>query len=350
MNCFTKLDFRIWQFAFCLSFIYLLVGCSNNANKNRAPETKGTVRLIEQEFLWPTRPTFISEYRMLYIDEKEPCFLHLYDPINKKKVFSGYQIGRGPDEMLGPFSISIESDTAFWIHDIVQKEFKQFLIIGDSIASSKKIPLQEKRLLYPNILNNDFVLAVNISSESDAWVNIYDSVGNLIRELVKYPENELGIPQSVFMESYQGNLKVKPDKSKFVLACRYSDMLNVYNIDGTPVLTYRTNKPFKPKMIVQSIGGGIVMAQNDETILGFTDVAVSDDYIFGLFSGKSRKEKDPSYCNEILQFDWSGKLLMRYFFEVPLVSITFSNEEQALYMFIMESNIKKLANFRITND
>jgi len=90
------------------------------------------------------------------------------------------------------------------------------------------------------------------------------------------------------------------------------------------------------------------MAQNDETTLGFIDVAVSDDNIFGLFSGKSRKEKDPSYCNEILQFDLNGNLLKHYSFNESLISIAFSDEEQSLYMFIMEDNIKKLARFGLT--
>ena len=341
---------RVWSIVLLSLLVSSLWSCAGKRNEINPVEIKGITTKFEEDFLWPTRPTYISDNRLLYIDEKETCFIHLYNLSQERKIYSGFHIGRGPSEMLGPFSISVEDDTTFWIHDIVKQEFKRFVISHDTILTSNKISFHQNRILYPNIITNDYVIALNLNSQSSAWVCVFDSVGSIIKELVKYPDNRLDIPQMVFMESYQGNLKVKPDNTKFVLACRYTDLLNIYNLDGTLISSFRTENPFSPKINAQAMGGGLVMAQDEETMLGFIDLAVSDEYVFGLFSGKSRKDKNPSYCNKILQFDWNGQLLNVFSFDESLISITCSKEEDCLYMFVMDENKKKLAKFRINSE
>lgn len=60
---------------------------------------------------------------------------------------------------------------------------------------------------------------------------------------------------------------------------------------------------------------GVVAVFSDKTVIGFTSVTASQDYIFAMFNGKSYSEvlrnpkKDNLLCNDMCVYDWDGNLL-----------------------------------------
>lgn len=60
---------------------------------------------------------------------------------------------------------------------------------------------------------------------------------------------------------------------------------------------------------------GLVAVFSDKTVIGFTSVTASQDYIFAMFNGKSYSEvlrnpkKDNLLCNDMCVYDWDGNLL-----------------------------------------
>ena len=67
--------------------------------------------------------------------------------------------------------------------------------------------------------------------------------------------------------------------------------------------------------------------------MGFTDVAVSEDRVYALHSGKSFREAGIyfSACEELLIFDWDGNLLERCHLPAPVTSIDYSSSESCIY-------------------
>ena len=75
------------------------------------------------------------------------------------------------------------------------------------------------------------------------------------------------------------------------------------------------------------------IAYYDDNISGFRDVAVSNDHIFVLYSGKTYKDEQQKIanCSTLLVFDWNGTLLETRSLPQGATYISYDLEENALY-------------------
>ena len=75
-------------------------------------------------------------------------------------------------------------------------------------------------------------------------------------------------------------------------------------------------------------------------IFGFCDLAVSDDYIYALYSGRTLKQHnlDVDKGKTILVFDWNGSHVRTYRLENACSSISYSAEENTIYALSQEIN------------
>ncbi len=313
-----------------------LFSCNNGGTNFEKDPTLVKLKIIDTTFFKPSRLTSISN-SLLFLDNYEEFLIHLYDPFTKKRLYDGYHVGRGPNEILGPFSIQVTQQDTFWIHDFVLQQFHKFSLNGDSIKMLEKLKFNSLRILYPNFISDSTLIAINILESSKGWVIKIDTKGEYLGQLVSFPANKQDYPDNILTESYQAKLQVKPGREKFVLACRYSDILSIYDNQGILVSTYRTKYPFDPIMKVSTEGQYLVMGQDDDTMIGFTDISVSKNFIFALFSGKSRKEPNPTLSNTILQFDWDGKLLNTYTADLQILNICWSESDNTLYMIALKN-------------
>jgi len=143
----------------CFSILFVFVAC--NGKKGSAKSEIRQIEVIDHEFLSPTRLTqFGSDF--VFIDTRDSVLLHLTDIATLNDIFKGFRIGRGPNEISGPFSIFKKSETEFWIHDIVNPRFFHFVIQNDSIKLINKINLTNLRVMFPSYINDSTILAINM--------------------------------------------------------------------------------------------------------------------------------------------------------------------------------------------
>lgn len=323
-----------------------LFSCTNGGTKFEKDPTLVKLKIIDTTFFQPSRLTSLNN-SLLFLDNDEEFLIHLYNPSTKKRLFDGYHVGRGPNEILGPSSVQVIQQDTFWIHDFVLQLFYKFSLNGDSIKMLEKLKFKSLRILYPNFISDSTLIALNILESSKGWVIKIDTKGDYLGQLVSFPANKPDYPDNILTESYQAKLLVKPGGGKFVLACRYSDLLSIYDTRGVLVNTYRTKYPFDPTMKVTTVGQDLVMGQDDDTMIGFTDISVSRNSIFAVFSGKSRKEPNPTSSNTILQFDWDGKLINSFITNLPILNICWSENDNTLYMIALKNGNNCLAQMSI---
>ena len=79
--------------------------------------------------------------------------------------------------------------------------------------------------------------------------------------------------------------------------------------------------------------GAVRVAYYADNITGFQDVAVSNDRIFVLYSGKTYKAERQKIanCPTLLVFDWDGTLLETRTIPQMATYISYDLEENALY-------------------
>jgi len=324
----------------------VVFSCNNGCNNFKTDPTLVKLKIIDTTFFQPSQLTLLNN-SLLFLDNDEEFLIHLYNPSTKKRLFDGYHVGRGPNEILGSSSVQVTQQDTFWIHDFVLQLFHKFSLDGDSILLLDKIKFKNLRILYPNFMSDTTLIAINTLESAKGWVIQIDSKGDYLGSLVSFPVNKPDYPDNILTESYQAKLLVKPGGEKFVLACRYSDLFSIYDNKGVLVSTYRTKYPFDPIMKVTTVGQDLVMGQDDDTMIGFTDISVSKNYIFTVFSGKSRKEPNPTFSNSILQFNWDGKLVNSFMTDLPILNICWSENANTLYMIALKNGYNCLAQMSI---
>jgi hypothetical protein len=316
------------------SLIAVLDSCYNSGDADLKPRSVKIDR-IDSTFLCPFGMTAFNNH-LLLTGEYENNLIHIYDPVEMKTIFSGFKTGRGPDEMLDASSAQITQNDHIWIYDFITRQFNQFIYISDSLKPKGKIKT-DHRIMSPHFISDSALIALNTFESSKGWVSMFDKNGDYVKSLVEFPVNKDVLPDPIFTESYQGKLLINPDRRNFVVACRYSDRLSIYDVKGNHISTFRSDRPFEPIMIVEQTPDSYNMLQTEDTKIGFPEIAVSNDFIFALFSGKSRKTANPATSNRVYQLTWTGKLTNIYETDLSIIDLEWSEFYNCLYMFATDN-------------
>ena len=143
----------------------------------------------------------------------------------------------------------------------------------------------------------------------------------------------------------QPSLAVKPTLERLACANMQTGCLDICEINGNELT--RVNEvhltPAKVKFNRhRPKGRGLVHPVNYSKyhIFGFCDLAVSDDYIYALYSGRTLKQHnlDVDKGKTILVFDWNGSHVRTYRLENACSSISYSAEENTIYALSQENN------------
>lgn len=242
--------------------------------------------------------------------------------------------GQGPNEMLSPWQIFIDpaNKNNFWIFDLALYRLTEFSLNGKE--NNKFITFKGGMPYSPILLKNGLIESPGFSL-TKGRLAVYDTSGKMLKIIGEIPPGKKeNVPVPVHQVAFQSVLKVKPDGSLLVLAVRYADMLEIYKPDGT--LVKRVHGPVNKNPIynVDLVNGSPVMAiDTKNSIIGYTDIALTNNYIYALFSGRTINEyhQKAPYGNHVHVFNWKGEILKVYKTDSDLLTIAVSNDENRLY-------------------
>lgn len=129
-------------------------------------------------------------------------------------------------------------------------------------------------------------------------------------------------------------LKVRPDNCAFVCADMYSGLLDICRVDGGHISRIRQHIFHHPKVYIhEKTGEHPYVAYSKDNCFGFTDVTVSEDRIYAIYSGKTyrRNQADFQQCQTLFILDWEGNILSTYRIDTPLTYLQYETEENAIY-------------------
>ena len=163
----------------------------------------------------------------------------------------------------------------------------------------------------------------------------YDLNDQTARYFLDYPGHE-DYPDMLTRTKavlYASNiLRIRPDESAFVCADMYSGLIDFCRIIGSSVERIRMVRLRHPIVDIEE-KPGINVAYYRSNPLGFADVAVSQERVYALYSGRSVEEygNDASMGDILLVYDWEGNLLQSYQLDIPLLNIAYDSEKNAVY-------------------
>jgi hypothetical protein len=141
------------------------------------------------------------------------------------------------------------------------------------------------------------------------------------------------IPPTVLQHAYEGPVTVRPDRSRFAIATRQADRVEIFGSDGTPVAQVTGSTGFLPRFETSQRAAGVSMATGDDLRAGYVDLASTDRHLYALFSGNRAGEAGPQtfFGRQVHVFDWSGRMVARLELDEPALTIALTPDESRLF-------------------
>jgi hypothetical protein len=220
--------------------------------------------------------------------------------------------GEGPREFESAWSIDvIDPSGEFMVLDLalqrvtwvdLEADFEDGVWVGD-----RSLRLKAETMLMETSWTPDGMLGLGFFRQGR--LGHLDRQGALLRTTGPTPMDGREVPPEVRQQAYQSKLKPNPSRTRFAVATRFADRLEIYDAAGTLVAEGARPYEFEPVYGAERSGRTTSMTSGDQTRFGYLDLATTDDRIYALFSGRTRAEGRANYGNTLHVFDWDGRLV-----------------------------------------
>lgn len=259
--------------------------------------------------------------------------MYVYD-FRKKHTNLFIRRGRGPGELLGAFYFAFINDgtgSKTLVYDITQGKILE--ANTDSLSFKEYHPVQTYAdgLLDLACITGYGKTLIGLSFNDGCRI-VEVPRNDTVKVLAGYNPDVRRKNRSDFIsQAYEGVIKSNVNRHSCVVACRYSDQIEIFDMtSGDPVFV-KGPLNFEPACSVVNIGGGKSLAHDDDERKGYLDVCCSDDFIYALYSGRKFSEGNSSYGRTVRVLDWNGKFEYEYILDRDILSIDYSPDEHSLY-------------------
>ena len=322
---------------YCLALL-LLGSCIDNVAK----ET-GVIENLQHEIL--DFPTMIlgsvgdiqkNDDYLIISDFKQEALFHI---VNLKDVCYGGMFGikgQGPREFIHPSSLNSLRNGVLSSYDAFKNELKMILLNADGkIVEIAKVLGHNRTLTFDIVPMSDSIFVLNGETEG-AMFALIDSENEVVSISDKYPfkdEAEELVPERFRAMAYQGTLRVNSN-GYFAYVTVHAKQLHLYKVENNKINkigeVIESYGYYKPNMDYKD-SYSVVHSGNYPNC--YIDLAVSDDYIYALYSGRTFKEYQMSSFEgeTIYVYDWTGKLVKTYRLDTPITKFCVDEAEKVIY-------------------
>ncbi len=282
-------------------------------------------RRIDLEEYGIYKPEVIRKKGSTYIikDNSGNFLLKALDSLTGK-LYKGVHKGNGPNEVLSLSSLQLKGDDIL-VYDITKKKINRLLFCEKDTA----IMLEEYKALL--VENRPFIIAcvgeqtIGAGFFKTSWINYYNDENELVSSLA-FPDfqelNQLSEEEKALV--YLSTLiTVKPDNCKMACATQKAGVIAVSDCTNNELHeTVRLN--YFPSNVRSN---NKQIAYTEKSKVGFCDIGCDDNYIYLLYSGRTREEYGAKahHCQHVLIYDWNGKPVKHLYLDKPLFSMVYDN-------------------------
>lgn len=292
-------------------------------------DSVSTITLPDDVILNPTAILNIGDYIVILNHDTE-YILTIYNTVNHQLQYL-QRIGRGPEELLHVNQIGIYPDStnmSFYVYD----DLKNALFIYRLSQDYFKLYRIEETGKY-NFVALDFDMIVGIPAVDSSRYIIEKPRTNFVK-FGDYSEYEFS--EKLIDNTLSAGYMVTNEYS-FAWFSLYGESYNIFNYQGfdspKEIKKVYYTKPAFNQDVFRNQHMVILFV---ETILGFTSLTSSKEYIYALYSGKTLKDfmsiREAALAgNNIGVFDWNGNYVKRLYSKDPIVCINYNNKDKKLY-------------------
>jgi hypothetical protein len=245
------------------------------------------------------------------------------------------RFGRGPLEIFDPQLIVSEDPDIFWVYDYNNRKFAKFSIQDTSLLADSDLKITDQMMgpISPSFAPNGNYLGV--PREGEFKIQEFDLNGNLIANYGEFEtlEERPDLTKLQISLVNSGRFNGNQGNEIYVRTSMYRDLLEIFNYNTKkffPVIGPDLNLPeFEYH---QSKFGGMISFSPDFP-KKYQEVAVSEHFIFALYSGYSHQDYTNSglVSKEIRVFDLQGKPRWRLRLDRSISQISINEATNEIY-------------------
>ncbi|MFV0503591.1 MAG: BF3164 family lipoprotein [Lachnospirales bacterium] len=257
--------------------------------------------------------------------------------LKTKKVQEIIQKGRGPNEMINAWGISIIGKDIWVFGGQIKKFIKLSHDETRKFHISDEVMLEDKKCLNGLALNDSVFVGLDLPSKKR--LSLYNKEGKRTKVFGEFPPIEnsgkIEADNNIFTSKIAGNSKT----NTVVVACSDVDILEVYDITKNSFKRIHGPEGIKIRAKKVDVGMG-TMIRTEPRFLAYGDIITHDQGFFVGYTGfkpikNGRRALEESFPRNVFSFSWDGIPKTKYVFNNPLFSFDLDKDNKKLYAITM---------------
>ncbi len=306
-------------------------------------ENANLARLLEPDFVYSDDSLGwiveigLSGNRLVAVDVMLAPAIHVFDLATPRRLGSYGEKGDGPGEFSDPEQVvpgTPGSPDEVWILDGGHQRLTR-LSLAD-IEQGHNVKVETHRMDGPNA--GSLVRAPDGPWFAGGWITDgrvarYRADRTYDRTIVGFPPEAGEAPGMTLLQAYESWVVVHPEGGRLAAATLFGGLLEIFDYDGRLIAKAAVPDPFQPTWLQgRSLSGKAVMSRSPETRYGFTDLAATSRYLYGVFSG-SGSDHDPTswLSREVQVYTWDGEYVKTLHLDRRVEAIAIDDSDTWLY-------------------
>lgn len=335
----------------CFAFLtFVFLGCKNSSSDLAMKMGFGEFKKLESSNLSSSnvinRATNMYLFdSLLFVGDRDSEFHFKIIDIKQDKLISKFgKEGKGPCEVTFPVRLNwLDSDRQL-ISLYDRQRFKTHTYHLSNIFHGDNVEC----LSSSTTLNSNFQLVAQIDSFTVLGTGLFK--GRYATQTIgenEVKESTIGFPQTadesqidfqILAMAYQGKFLKHPIENKFVSTSLYSFSFDILEFnENKDINLINQIHHWSPEFIGTS-GKTLSATMKEGNKFGCLDVAVSTNFIYILFSGKTNTLEDSRESETVLVYDWNGNPITFLTLDKKIKKIAVSQDDHVLAAFIDTSD------------
>lgn len=284
----------------------------------------------------PYRITLAKEENLLFVVNRQgnnSGYIWAYDLETGAFIKSFLRSGAGPGELLHVGHLQVLGQELMAFGTLEKKLFiydLKSIRTEETPMPSRVISIQANSVKSPYLVGRNLIVDTrfNFKEDSLARLNFYNGQGELVRVSGSFPEASMDMEPILLTESYRSFVGV--GNGRIVLTNAYTDFVEIYDNQGSPISLINGPDFFQPIMEPRESGGGVMIAPTAETKRAYSFVSVGPDEVLTFYSGKLNSESENNK-DRFLLFSAEGSPLKSYSLDIPILHFDVDWESRTVY-------------------
>ena len=286
----------------------------------------------------PTEIAIVGD-RLVVIDAAADSAVHV---VHRKTGLLERTFGRrggGPGEFEGAWSLDPVQGSAYelWIYDVALARLTYVDLRDDffdrGAFGTRVVNLRTDAMPLGPVRTADANAWFSLGMYTEGRLGVYNAEGIQQGTVASLPPGASDVPPNVRQHAYQATLVPHPNRTLFAAVTRHASQIEIYRDDGSLLTMAEGPLHVEPQYEVRRRGDEFIMATGRNLRFGYVDAAASTEYVFAVFSGRTREGALGSHFmgRFVHVFDWEGNFVKAIALDADVVAIAVHEDSSALY-------------------